>query len=257
MHWWNAASSIWHKTYGAKSKLWDYIHNEELALAIRKIPALAFAPPDSIPDLFAQVAQELPPTSQIAELLDYFQSTYIGRTSLGGYYQTATFPIDLWNYHYDTPLGLPRTTNAVDANAVVHLCNAIITICIVYKNIFWFDQVTLQNSCERTLDSTVKTPFFHLGAHRIFCPFFVHQGEKMVLALVTTVSRWCHCWMVNTEFCTLIKHNKLVLRSVWRLYDSNWENDLLCWWTHWILCSLLEYFEYIALIKVLMLVNTY
>ena len=56
---------------------------------------------------FAQVAQELPPTSQIAELLDYFQSTYnnIGRTSLGGNYQTATFPIDLWNYHYDTPLG--------------------------------------------------------------------------------------------------------------------------------------------------------
>ena len=61
------------------------------------------------------MAQELPPTSQIAELLDYFQSTYIGRTSLGGYYKTATFPIDLWNYHYDTPLGLPRTTNAVEA----------------------------------------------------------------------------------------------------------------------------------------------
>ena len=81
----------------------DYIHNEELDLAIRKIPALAFAPPDSIPDLFAQVAQELPPTSQIAEILDYFQSTYIGRTSLDGYYQTVTFPIDLWNYHYDTP----------------------------------------------------------------------------------------------------------------------------------------------------------
>ena len=84
--------NIWRKvqTVGLQA---DYIHNEELALAIRKIPALAFAPPDSIPDLFAQVAQELPPTSQIAELLDYFQSTYIGRTSLGGYYLTATFPI--------------------------------------------------------------------------------------------------------------------------------------------------------------------
>ena len=106
--------NIWRKvqTVGLQA---DYIHNEELALAICNIPALAFAPPDCIPDLFAQVAQELPPTSQIAELLDYFQSTSIGRTSLGGYYQTATFPNDLWNYHYDTPLGLPRTTNAVEA----------------------------------------------------------------------------------------------------------------------------------------------
>ncbi|KAI6657779.1 hypothetical protein LOD99_522 [Oopsacas minuta] len=92
-----------------------YTHDEELAMCIRRIPALAFARPADVHDLFDQVAMDLPLTSEIGELVDYFERTYIGRTLASGYHVAATFPIDLWNYHLSTPFGLPRTTNAVEA----------------------------------------------------------------------------------------------------------------------------------------------
>ncbi|KAI6655799.1 hypothetical protein LOD99_1941 [Oopsacas minuta] len=93
----------------------DYTHDEELAMCIRKIPALAFARPADVPDLFEQVSMDLPLTSEIGELVDYFERTYIGRTLATGHHVAATFPIGLWNYHFSTPFGLPRTTNAVEA----------------------------------------------------------------------------------------------------------------------------------------------
>ncbi|KAI6651088.1 hypothetical protein LOD99_5665 [Oopsacas minuta] len=85
-----------------------YTHDEELAMCIRRIPALAFARPADVHDLFDQVAMDLPLTSEIGELVDYFERTYIGRTLASGYHVAATFPIDLWNYHLSTPFGLLR-----------------------------------------------------------------------------------------------------------------------------------------------------
>ncbi|KAI6647350.1 hypothetical protein LOD99_12346 [Oopsacas minuta] len=76
-------------------------------MCIRRIPALAFARPADVHDLFDQVAMDLPLTSEIGELVDYFERTYIGRTLASGYHVAATFPIDLWNYHLSTPFGLP------------------------------------------------------------------------------------------------------------------------------------------------------
>ncbi|KAI6652923.1 hypothetical protein LOD99_4000 [Oopsacas minuta] len=92
-----------------------YTHDEELAMRIRRIPALAFARPADVPDLFDQVAMDLPLTPEIGELVDYFERTYIGRTLATGYHVAATYPIHLWNNHIGTPLGLPRTTNVVEA----------------------------------------------------------------------------------------------------------------------------------------------
>ncbi|KAI6651073.1 hypothetical protein LOD99_5650 [Oopsacas minuta] len=40
----------------------DYAHDKELAMRIRKIPALAFALPVDVPDLFEQVSMDLPYT---------------------------------------------------------------------------------------------------------------------------------------------------------------------------------------------------
>ncbi|KAI6653069.1 hypothetical protein LOD99_3906 [Oopsacas minuta] len=37
-----------------------YTHDEELAMRIRRIPTLAFARPADVPDLFDQVAMDLP-----------------------------------------------------------------------------------------------------------------------------------------------------------------------------------------------------
>ncbi|KAI6655700.1 hypothetical protein LOD99_1840 [Oopsacas minuta] len=57
-----------------------YTHDEELDMRIRRIPALAFARPADVPDLFDQVAMDLPLTPEIGEQVDYFERTYIGRT---------------------------------------------------------------------------------------------------------------------------------------------------------------------------------
>ena len=78
------------------------------------IAALAFADPFEVPSLFAEVASQLP-TPQADQLIEHFERTYIGRTLPGGAYQQPLFPIGIWNYHFDAVLGIPRTTNAVEA----------------------------------------------------------------------------------------------------------------------------------------------
>ena len=84
----------------------DYNHDEELAIRISQLPALAFVAPHDVPHLFGDVAQQLP-MPQATDLIIHFEKIYIGRTLLGGTYQETLFPIQIWNYHFDIPLGLP------------------------------------------------------------------------------------------------------------------------------------------------------
>ena len=105
--------NVWRKVQAAGLQA-AYSQDEELAMRIRQLPALAFAPLLDVPGLFAAVAAQLP-MPEATELVLYFERTYIGRTLPGGTYQAPLFPIDLWNYHIETPFGLPRTTNAVEA----------------------------------------------------------------------------------------------------------------------------------------------
>ena len=106
--------NIWRKVQVVGPQA-DYIHDEDLAMRIRHISALAFVHPFDVYELFDHVALLLPPTAEAAELLDNFQGTYVGRTLLSGYYSEPTFTIALWNYYLDTPFGMPRITNAVEA----------------------------------------------------------------------------------------------------------------------------------------------
>ena len=105
--------NIWLKVQ-AEGMQAEYNLHGDLAISIRLLPALAFAPPSHVRQLFNEVAGQLP-MPQAAGLLAYFEDTYIGRQLPSGTYQEALFPIDLWNYHIMTPFGLPRTTNAVEA----------------------------------------------------------------------------------------------------------------------------------------------
>ena len=91
-----------------------YSNDQGFAISIRMIAYLAFADPFEVPSLFAEVASQLP-TPQADQLIEYFERTYIGRRLPGGAYQQPLFPIGIWNYHFDTVLGIPRTTNAVEA----------------------------------------------------------------------------------------------------------------------------------------------
>ena len=78
------------------------------------LPALAFAAPNEVPDLLTLVAQQLP-MPEASELIHYFEKTYVGRFLPGGTFQAPLFPISMWNYYHETPFGLPRTNNAVEA----------------------------------------------------------------------------------------------------------------------------------------------
>ena len=105
--------NIWRKVQAGGMQI-RYSQDGELAIRIRMIAALAFAAPHEVASLFADVAGQLP-TPETDDLIGYFERTYIGRTLPGGAYRPALFPINMWNHHFDTALGLPRTTNAVEA----------------------------------------------------------------------------------------------------------------------------------------------
>ena len=92
----------------------DYNHDEELAMCIRQLPALAFASPSDVQHLFAVVARQLP-IPQANEQVLSFERTYFGRTLPGGAHQALLFPDNLSNLYIYTLFGLTRTTNAVEA----------------------------------------------------------------------------------------------------------------------------------------------
>ena len=92
----------------------EYQHNEDFALQMKLIPALAFAPPCDVLHLFGTVVQNLP--MPMAEgLVLYFERTYIGRVLPGGTFQQPIFLIEMWNCHFEVLAGFPRTTNSVEA----------------------------------------------------------------------------------------------------------------------------------------------
>ena len=104
--------NIWRKTQelGLQAR---YQQDSEFALKIRMLPALAFATPTDIPDLFTELFMELPPEAY--ELASYLESTYIGRHIASSIALPSLFPIEMWNNHYLVHHGIPRTTNAVEA----------------------------------------------------------------------------------------------------------------------------------------------
>ena len=93
--------NLWRKVLGAGMQD-EYSQDQELAIRVRQIQALA-----SVPDLFAEAAAQLP-TPEANDLTQYFERTYIGQTLPGGGYQQTLFPIGMWNHHLETAFGLPR-----------------------------------------------------------------------------------------------------------------------------------------------------
>ena len=72
--------NIWRKVH-AEGLQAAYNQDEELALCIRLLPALAFASPFDVLEVFGDVVQELP-MPQATGLVLYFEKTYIGANSL-------------------------------------------------------------------------------------------------------------------------------------------------------------------------------
>ena len=78
------------------------------------LPGLAIASPFDVLQLFPQVIEEVN-IPEATELALYYEQTYVDRTLPGGGHIPPLFPIRMWNHHHETPIEIPRTTNAVKA----------------------------------------------------------------------------------------------------------------------------------------------
>ena len=90
------SQNIWRKVqeFSLQSR---YQQDSVFALKIRMLPALAFATPTDIPEIFTKLFLELPPEAY--ELASYFESTYIGRHIASSIAIPSMFPIEMWNNH--------------------------------------------------------------------------------------------------------------------------------------------------------------
>ena len=91
-----------------------YKQEPSFALQLRMIPALAFATPDDIPEMFNRLFAILPIES--SELIQYFETTYIGKQIINPpTVFPPLFPIEMWNNHFMVQQGLPRIPNAIES----------------------------------------------------------------------------------------------------------------------------------------------
>ena len=88
--------------------------NEEFALAIRMLAALAFVPPNDVIDSFETLADYSRNGywQGLDDMLDYFEDNYIGRFRRNAPRRRPAFNIETWNMFHRTDNELPRTNNA-------------------------------------------------------------------------------------------------------------------------------------------------
>lgn len=89
----------------------DYREDQEFALSLRMLTALAFVPVDDVVEAFEALEPEMPHDAE--PIVRYFESTYIGERRRQGR-RFPTFHIDKWNVYERTVEDLPRTNNAIE-----------------------------------------------------------------------------------------------------------------------------------------------
>lgn len=88
-----------------------YTNDEEFALNVRMIPALAYVPVPDVIRAFETLSDSLP--LELQPLLDYFEDTWIGRERRGRR-GNPLFPIEMWNCFDAAANAQPKTNNAVE-----------------------------------------------------------------------------------------------------------------------------------------------
>ena len=73
------------------------MNDQDLAIRLRMLPALAFASPFDVLELFPQVIEGLN-IPEGTELALYYEQTYVGRTLPGGGQILPLFPIRMWKF---------------------------------------------------------------------------------------------------------------------------------------------------------------
>ena len=119
-----------------------YNHEEEFALHLKMISALAFLPPEDVIDGFEELSDVIRElyNDTVDDLLQYFEDTYIGRFRINAPRRPPLFPIDLWDMFHRTDNELPRPNNSVEGwhrSFQVHLSSC--------HPVFWRFMSILQN----------------------------------------------------------------------------------------------------------------
>ena len=94
-----------------------YGNDDEFAMLMRSIAALAFVPEIDVPQAFYNLEAEIRNNynnNSIDVVLDYFEDNYIGRLQRGRPRGIPTFPISIWNMFDRTDEELPRTNNHIE-----------------------------------------------------------------------------------------------------------------------------------------------
>jgi hypothetical protein len=86
--------------------------NDDFAVNVRMLPALAFVPPEKVIEYFMEIEEYLSNEPEYEPLLSYFEEVYIGRRRGRGSRVRPRFSIESWNVHQRVLDGLHRTNNA-------------------------------------------------------------------------------------------------------------------------------------------------
>lgn len=108
------SSNIWKhiQAHGLKER---YVNDQDFAIHMRMLAALAFVPIDNVIESFDLLSDQIRHQYAEAEqILDYFEDTYIGRFRRNGPRRAATFPINIWNMYARTNDEIPRTNNNIE-----------------------------------------------------------------------------------------------------------------------------------------------
>ena len=89
-----------------------YNHEEDFALHLRMISALAFLPAEDAIDGFEEISDTIRELYDTVD--DLLQDTYIGRFRRNAPRRPPLFPIDLWDMFHRADNELPRTNNSVE-----------------------------------------------------------------------------------------------------------------------------------------------
>lgn len=105
------AQSIWRNLQKSPNLVRLYNDDVDIRIQAKSLVALAFVPVDDVTEAFEEL--QVITMNELVPVLQYFESTYIGRI-VNGARRRPLFPIEQWNVFDRVNGGLPRTNNAVE-----------------------------------------------------------------------------------------------------------------------------------------------
>ena len=91
-----------------------YETENDFAMLIKSLPALAFVPVDEVEEIFEESGATFPDEAESNALIAYFESTYIRGPRVGGRVRNPRFEPQLWNHYEDAQVCAPKTTNCCE-----------------------------------------------------------------------------------------------------------------------------------------------